>query len=538
VRGNAPNLKRKPTGCALETMKVLLLLLVLAATLGSSFAAEKTEKETADERFRRLMEGPHVKRGVIPQVKLQRAATANAEEEAQIKKHIANLAKIERPDFGLSGTMGGMAFAPVPGADKPTGGFLLTDHRLQTADDFRELVAFGPRALPFLLDALEDSTATRLSREGSGRFLGIFLCAEMDSNPTNSIEQKAIASLPNREIGFQKGRGIADEWVKVGDVCFVIIGQIVGRAYLALRYQPTALIVVNSPVEEKALAKAVRDIWSSTNATQRVFDSLLFDYSTEGVFNGDSLDGWDTGNRLQCEAAMRMLYYFPRETAGLIAERLSRLDVRKPSENRAQWMDRYLTNGVRAEEFVKAVAWSNDPGIRRELLSILKRTTHTQILLAALSGIDASEDDVARKRLNEMIDQLPADERGPYGEGYNLLVALGKRVGPAAKPTFVRYLENASLQRWRSMAQVLRQTQSEWAVELLAPALMDKREFGWTYALAPGNDEPRRPIRVCDEAAETISLSRPDLPFRMEGEHENLDRQIAVIRARIAGVGL
>ena len=70
-------------------------------------------------------------------------------------------------------------------------------------------------------------------------------------------------------------------------------------------------------------------------------------------------------------------------------------------------------------------------------------------------------------------------------------------------------------------------------MEFLSPALKDKHEFGWDYPLVPGQNEPRRPIRICDEAAETISLSRPDLPFKLEGEHENLDRQIAAMRARI-----
>ena len=51
---------------------------------------------------------------------------------------------------------------------------------------------------------------------------------------------------------------------------------------------------------------AVREIWSSTNASQRLFDSLLFDYATPGVFNGESLDGWDVGSKLQCEAALRL----------------------------------------------------------------------------------------------------------------------------------------------------------------------------------------------------------------------------------------
>ena len=184
----------------------------------------------------------------------------------------------------------------------------------------------------------------------------MFLCAEMGSNPTNSVEQQAIASLPKPDIAFFERKALSDYSVKVGDVCFVIIGQIVGRAYLAVRYQPTAIIVINSPVEEKALAKAVRDVWSSTNASQRLFDSLLFDYATEGVFNGKSLDGWSIASDLQCQAALRMLYYFPQETAGLIAERLARLDVRATAEGVTNLIRREVNNGVRTEDFIKAVA--------------------------------------------------------------------------------------------------------------------------------------------------------------------------------------
>lgn len=509
------------------------LLLVWFAALATAIAAEKIDgpKTSPEARRRGSLEGPHVKRGALPPIKLQHAFAATVEQAAQIKRHIANLSKIDRPDFGLSATMGGTAFAPIPGSGKETGGFLLTNHQLQTGDDFRQLVACGPRALPFLLKALSDKTPTKLKMNRSNSmFIVMELAGELNGNPTNSIEQKIIASLPERKWD---GTSLKDYTVKIADVCFVIIGQIVGRPYLAVRYQPSAIIIVNSPIENKELAEAVRTIWSSTNETRRLFDSLLFDYSTEGVFNGESLDGWSIASDLQCKAAMRMLYYYPEETSRLIADRLARLDVRKPPEDRAHWMDSYLTNGLRAEEFIKAVSWSEDPAVQRELSNIFKRTTDTQILLAALPGIESSQSDFARQRLSEMIDQLPADEHGPFGQGYNLLVALGEKFGSKAKPAYARYLKDASLQRWRSMARILRKTRRELAVELLAPALMDKREVGWTYALVPGKNEPRRPIRVCDEAAETISQSRPDLNFKMEGEHEELDRQITAMAARI-----
>jgi hypothetical protein len=351
--------------------------------------------------------------------------TASADEAAQIKKHIANLANIERPDFGLSATMSDTTFSPVAGSRKPGGGFLITDHQIKTTDDFKQLVGFGPRALPFLLEALDNKTPTKLIQPGM--IGGVHLATEMDSNPTNSIEQRALATLPHRD-SFSGGKSLPTDPVKIGDVCFAIIGQIVGRSYRAIRYQPSALVIANSPIEEPVLAKAVRKIWTSTNAAHRLFESLLFDYSTEGVFNGESLDGWDIGSRLQCEAAMRLLYYFPQESAGMIAERLSQLDVRTDPEDQQHWMDRYLTNGVRAEEFIKAVVWSDTPVIRRELLSIFKRTTDLRIFLTVLPGVDVSGSELARKKLNEMAAQLPTNEYGPYGSACSALVILGEKI--------------------------------------------------------------------------------------------------------------
>jgi hypothetical protein len=42
------------------------------------------------------------------------------------------------------------------------------------------------------------------------------------------------------------------------------------------------------------------------------------------------------------------------------------------------------------------------------------------------------------------------------------------------------------------------------------------------------------PIRVCDEAAVTLSQSHPELTFTKAGEHADLDRQIAHIREQLA----
>lgn len=56
---------------------------------------------------------------------------------------------------------------------------------------------------------------------------------------------------------------------------------------------------------------------------------------------------------------------------------------------------------------------------------------------------------------------------------------------------------------------------------------------GWTYAVVPGNNEPRLPIRVCDEAAQTITKNFPTLHFEMTGEHKRLDEQIKTMQRQI-----
>ena len=49
-----------------------------------------------------------------------------------------------------------------------------------------------------------------------------------------------------------------------------------------------------------------------------------------------------------------------------------------------------------------------------------------------------------------------------------------------------------------------------------------------------GQNKPRLPIRVCDEAAITLCLNYPDLKFHQAGKHADLDKQIAVIRQALA----
>jgi hypothetical protein len=323
----------------------------------------------------------------LPKITVKSGPAATADTAARIKRLIADLAQIDSPDYGLSPSMSGQAFLPIPGRNiEGAGGMLLTDHGLRSSDSLRELVKLGPVAMPFLLDALDDTTPTKLtvSRSPLG---GMWFANELRGNPANAREQAIL--LRDRWLDDGVSENSIDSYtVTVGDVCFVAIGQIVGRVYQAVRYQPSGCVVVNSPTQDADLCRQVRAIWSSDNPRQKLFDSLLFDYFTRGVFNGYALDGWSVGSKLQVEAALRLLYYFPTESAPLIADRLRSLEVYRtgpPSSQPASpeeldaFMKREVANGVRAAAFIEAVKWSDAPEIRAALAEIKARSDDPDI---------------------------------------------------------------------------------------------------------------------------------------------------------------
>jgi hypothetical protein len=318
-----------------------------------------------------------VKLGKLQPVTLAPSKPVTEKEAKRIKALIGDLANIDSPDFGLSATLSGHSFSPVAGQTQ-TGSLLLTDHKIEPSAALRVLVELGPRALPFLLEALDDRTPTSLKIEHKGHVGGMTFANELYGNPVIPSEREVLS----RRARPVDGRGIQSYTVKVGDVCMFAIGQIVGRPYRCVRYQPTANIVINSPTEDAELRAELRAIWSSKDPTRRLLDSLLTDYATEGVFNGTSLDGWYEGSELQCAASLRLLYYFPKETAPFIAARLQSFDVNAVGDGLDGWSKREVRNGVRTDHFIKAVKWCKDPTIQQALRDLELRTDDQDILTA------------------------------------------------------------------------------------------------------------------------------------------------------------
>jgi len=469
-----------------------------------------------------------IKLGKLPDLHLTDQPPITEAQVKKIKELIAGLAALDKPDFGLSATLSEEAFSRYPGQEQAGALILTKDHGLRRSENIRELVALGPDALPFLLDALDDQTPTKITvTHKKGDDGGMWHGSELLVNPVNPAEE-AIAK-EQAKAKRERNDHVSSYTIKVGDVCFVIIGQIVGRWYQAVR--PSAGIVLNCPAEDAQLCAEVRSIWQSQDARAKLFDSLRSDYATEGVFNGKSLNGWSLGSYWQCSAAQRLLFYFPKESAQLVADRLDKLDVGKGLHSDSS-MSRDVANGVVAEDFINSVAWSKDPAVRAALVRVFQRAEQYRSLLAALPAIE--DKDLVHQRLESQIDALPADEDGPYGDGYYLLVTLTEQTPYRAKPIFERYLRDASYKRCHIVCLVLRKMKVDWDRDVLGALLNDKRfGLGW-YQLRPGNDGPSRLIRVCDEAAVTLSQNHAELKFIQAGEHTDLDKQIAIIREQLA----
>jgi hypothetical protein len=86
------------------------------------------------------------------------------------------------------------------------------------------------------------------------------------------------------------------------------------------------------------------------------------------------------GSDRQVQAALRLLNYFPKEAAPLIATRLRALDVKGPEDN--AWK-RDVKNGIRTIDFINAVSWCQSADIQDALSDIAKRTDVKEIKEAA-----------------------------------------------------------------------------------------------------------------------------------------------------------
>ena len=251
-----------------------------------------------------------IRLGIIPAIPLRPHLPLTDKRGKEIRSLVNDLAHTRAPALGVSATASGRSFAPLLGQTQLLM-FRSTNDTLKSTASMRALVEVGPDAIPFLLEGLSNHTDTRLTFDLASGFGAMWFDTEVAGNPLNPLERRTIRKpWPPDEHAIERTSSYT---VKVGDMCFVALGQITGRSYSAVRYQPSNNTVINSPVRSKELRDRVGAVWSSADPAKRLLDSLLLDYSTQGIFSGRSLDGWDQGSTFQIQAAIRLLYYFPDE---------------------------------------------------------------------------------------------------------------------------------------------------------------------------------------------------------------------------------
>jgi hypothetical protein len=163
-------------------------------------------------------------------------------------------------------------------------GFIAEDTPPRVSPVMRELVRRGPEALPALVAHIGDQRPTKLEvgnaaatpskgkPEPTSHVMWIQFSDEYD--PRANEHPRVSLRPPSGEMLFE-----GNYTVRVGDICFVLIGQIVNRRLFVvdIDYLPRyGVLIVNSPVRTPTLADRVKADWGPVDV-EGLKQSLLSD---------------------------------------------------------------------------------------------------------------------------------------------------------------------------------------------------------------------------------------------------------------------
>jgi hypothetical protein len=228
-----------------------------------------------------------------------RASDAASEYDTQsVTQLIDELVNVDAEALGLHGTAFFNNFIAADVPAKFEGGVLGS----AVPKRFPQMVALvrrGAGSLPLLIEHLDDKRPTKLTVGGmlgspGGLFSYQYFGDEYDPK---------VKLTPRREFDPLPTRSFDGRYtVRVGDVCYALIGQIVNRTLSAVRCQPSAILVINSPIESPILITEVTKDWAGIG-----YDGLL------ASLLADAGAGSTT-------ALQRLRFYYPEEYQKLAPE--------------------------------------------------------------------------------------------------------------------------------------------------------------------------------------------------------------------------
>ena len=445
-----------------------------------------------------------------------RSIPGDGTDAARASKLIEALAEIAKPDYGFSPTLRGEAFPPVPGSERDYA-WIYTDHGLDRSTAVLGLVELGPRAIPSLLEHIDDGRPTRLEVKAPRWGGSVDHACELPINPAiaaerAALEEAGISMFPDRRSTFLAA-SVEHHVVTVGDVCFAILGMITNRPYAAVRYQPSGLAVVNSPAREPRLAAAARRMWDVPDHRAALFRRLLVDFHSRGART------WS----FEVGASMRLLHYFPVESAPLIVRRLE--DSGMPLH----------------PELMQAVAWCQTPEVREALRAIARESDEKAIVIACTPAMAGAADESYLAKLQAMLSISNRGYEYPNNDSCGLLAAIADLFPGRAAAVFREYLETGGSESAINLVELFDHSFLEIAPSVLVPVLDDTSE-GMGYYLEVQADSGTRaerpedvPMRLCDNAYFILSAALGEKDDRPGRSKEDMDARIALLRQRLAG---
>lgn len=228
--------------------------------------------------------------------------------DPEIEKLIDRLVDLGDETTGAHSTAWGGQFMAIDEEPEFHGGIIGSKPPSVDAN-MRKLVQLGVKALPSLMKHLDDKRETKLVTKHEQWIGAMWYSDEYDSRYADKARQPVKVNTDNG-LSSHFDKTISTFTLHVGDACYIAIGQIVNRGLSVIRYQPTACVVVNSPIERPSLADAVKKDWQG-----------LTEKGHADQLENDAYSLWPYASG---SAVKRLLYYYPDRGETVVKRLLSR----------------------------------------------------------------------------------------------------------------------------------------------------------------------------------------------------------------------
>lgn len=186
-----------------------------------------------------------------------------------------------------------------------------------------------------------------------------------------------------------------------------------------------------------------------------------------------------------------------------LVDQLEKINV---TETESDWLHR---------RFLESISNSTEEVVQDKLREIIATTANDEYFMAALGGLDETDDATVLHLTKKILRGLPANT----DQGRSMLEMIGKRFPDDAKEVYKEFLKSNSPQRAETMCRVL-WYDNPFSKEILAPLLNDKRKLeGFSI-----------PMRVCDRAAQAISHTTNEIEFDSDWSTRRKDAVIEKLK--------